>query len=181
MDKVKMCYICNKPTPNGVYNVKQNYVCRDCLNTYTNLYIDDFIIENGEVKNQEPLSNLDEERQREVCVHFAYTLFNQKLATRSYALFDNYQIKKGYTWLGMIRALEWFYIVKRHDLSKAKSSIGIIPYVYEDAQKYYKVINLTIKERYKTQIVPIRKKQEEIVEIELSQKRKSDMVDLGGL
>lgn len=180
MEKIKKCYICNEPTPNGVYNVKQNYVCRSCLNTYLNLYVDDFIIEDGEVKNKVPLSDLDEQQQREVCIQFAYTLFNQKLATRSYSLFSTYRNKKKYTWLGMIRALEWFYIVRHNDLSKAKNSIGIIPYVYEDAQKYYAATNLKIKEKYKTQIVPIRQ-QQEVVEIEISRKAKKNAIDLGGL
>lgn len=177
--KIRNCSICEIETDQGVYNIKQNYVCRACLNTYSNLYVDDFSIENYQVVSKVPLEDLSEEDQRAACIQYAYTLFNQKLAVRSYSLFSNYR-KKGYTWIGMIRALEWFYIVKKNDISKAKNSVGIIPYVYEDAQKYYALANKTIKERYKTQILP--QKQKESIKVEISRnKNKDNLIDLGGL
>lgn len=179
MNKIKRkCYICEVETDQGVYNVKQNYVCRACLNTYSNLYVNDFSYENGKVISKTPLEDLSEEDQRAACIQFAYTLFNQKLSKRSYPLFANYR-KKGYTWIGMIRALEWFYIVKRNDLSKANNSVGIIPYVYDDAQKYYNYANGVIEGRYKSQILP--KKQEESIKVEISQRKRNNLIDLGGL
>lgn len=177
--KLRNCSICGIETSQGVYNVKQNYVCRSCLNTYSNLYVDDFSIENGVVIGKVPLEDLTEEDQRAACIQYAYTLFNQKLATRSYSLLANYR-KKDFTWIGMIRALEWFYIVRKNDIAKAKNSVGIIPYVYEDAQKYYVLANKTIKERYKTQVLP--KTKTESIKIEITPKKNKDnLVDLGGL
>lgn len=178
MSNIKNCFICKKPTPNGVYNVKQNYVCRSCLDTYSNFYVDDFTIEDGEFKMKSPFEGMDEKEQRAVCIHYAYTLFDQKIASRSYRMVDSYR-KKGMTWLGMIRALEWFYIVRKNDISKANESVGIIPHVYEDAQKYYKRANEIIEERYRKQILS--NKELEVKVVEISKKEKGNKLDVGGL
>ena len=42
-----------------------------------------------------------------------------------------------YSYSGMLKALKYFYEVKRADLSKANNGIGIIPYIYQDAYNYY--------------------------------------------
>lgn len=178
MEKIRDCSICGKPTENGVYNVKQNFVCRSCLATYSNFYVDDFRVENGELFTTDPFAGMVEEDQRAACIQYAYTLFDQKLAKRSYSMFTNYH-KKGYTWLGMIRALEWFYIVRKNDLSKANNSIGIIPHVYDDAQKYYKRANEIIRERYEKQIVRKEETQSRVVAV--NRKKKTSGMDVGGL
>lgn len=42
-----------------------------------------------------------------------------------------------YSYSGMLKALKYFYEIKRADLSKANNGIGIIPYIYQDAYNYY--------------------------------------------
>lgn len=42
-----------------------------------------------------------------------------------------------YTYSGMLKALVYFYEVKKNDVSKANDGIGIIPYIYNDAYNYY--------------------------------------------
>jgi hypothetical protein len=37
----------------------------------------------------------------------------------------------------MLKALKYFYEVKRNDISKANGGIGILPYCYQDAYNYY--------------------------------------------
>ena len=61
---------------------------------------------------------------------------NNKIASRTFSLIPQY-LKKGYTYYGMKRALEYFYVIKGNDISKANNSIGIIPYVYEEAEAWY--------------------------------------------
>ena len=50
------------------------------------------------------------------------------------------QIKKykddGMTYLGMYYTLTFFFIIEKNDITKGKG-IGIIPYKYEIARKYY--------------------------------------------
>ena len=55
----------------------------------------------------------------------------------------NAQLKKfieqyNYTYAGILKALKYFYEVKDQSASAQKfTGIGIVPYVYDDAQKYY--------------------------------------------
>lgn len=40
----------------------------------------------------------------------------------------------------MRKALIYFYEVKHGDISKANQGLGILPYIYEDAKRYYYAI-----------------------------------------
>ena len=37
----------------------------------------------------------------------------------------------------MLKSLKWFYEVKGNSKESSNGRIGIIPYIYEDAKKYY--------------------------------------------
>lgn len=45
-------------------------------------------------------------------------------------------VRDGLTFLDIARALAYYYVVQEGDLSKAKG-IGIVPYVINDARKYF--------------------------------------------
>lgn len=158
----KKCTICETSTENGVYNAKHNYVCRDCLKMFTNLHVDDFRIENRNVVQTSPYCNMTQDEQRSACIEFLYTLLDQKIAPRSFSMLKNY-IKKGYSWIGITRAMEWFYLVKRNDISKAKGSLGIVPYVYDEAQLYYDKLNKQLLRRFEEQVLPKEEENERII------------------
>ena len=42
-----------------------------------------------------------------------------------------------YTYSGMLKTLIWWYEIKGNPKDKAQGGIGIIPFVYQDALKYY--------------------------------------------
>lgn len=42
-----------------------------------------------------------------------------------------------YTYSGIKRTLEYFYEIKKNSLEKANGGIGIVPWVYEEARRYY--------------------------------------------
>lgn len=42
-----------------------------------------------------------------------------------------------YSYSGMLKSLQYFYEIKKNDISKANGGIGIIPFVYQDAYNYY--------------------------------------------
>lgn len=42
-----------------------------------------------------------------------------------------------YSYSGMLKSLIYFFEVKRNPIEKANGGIGIVPYVYNDAYKYY--------------------------------------------
>ena len=56
---------------------------------------------------------------------------------RSKKLADGYIKKYGYSWSGMLKTLVYFFDVKKNSVEKAKGSIGIIPYTYQEAYNYY--------------------------------------------
>ena len=50
---------------------------------------------------------------------------------------NDYIKEYNYTYTGMLKALVYFYEIKGGDIEKAHDSIGIIPYIYQDAYNYY--------------------------------------------
>ena len=50
---------------------------------------------------------------------------------------ENYIKQYNFTYSGMLKSLKWFYEIKHADKESANGRIGIIPYIYEDAKKYY--------------------------------------------
>lgn len=58
----------------------------------------------------------------------------------------NFISKLGYTNKGMYQAIRYFYEVKKESSAKSGNRIGIIPYVYDEAQAYYQVLARRQKE-----------------------------------
>lgn len=149
----KRCSICNLETEGGVYNVKQKFVCRTCLHTFPNLHVDDFKIENGKVIRQSPYQDLTEERQRASCIDFIYIIFDRQISPLAFPRLASF-IKRGYSWIGIVRTMEWFYVVQKNSISKSNFNVGIVPYVYDKAQDYYEKLNRELQTRFETQILP---------------------------
>lgn len=63
----------------------------------------------------------------------------------------DYRQEYGYTYTGILKTLYWWYEIKLHTTELSKDGIGIVPYIYDDAEKYYymiymaKVVNSEIK------------------------------------
>lgn len=45
-----------------------------------------------------------------------------------------------YTHSGILKSLKYFYEIKHGDLEKANGKISIVPYIYEEAKRYYYAI-----------------------------------------
>lgn len=60
--------------------------------------------------------------------------------------------ENGYTYSGIQKSLMYFYEIKGNSIEKSNYSIGIVPYVYQDAYEYYYKIymaqqkNATVKD-----------------------------------
>ena len=50
--------------------------------------------------------------------------------------------KQQYTYSGMLKALRWWYEIKKQPVTEVKSPLGIIPFIYNDAFDYYQAIFL---------------------------------------
>jgi len=46
-----------------------------------------------------------------------------------------------YTYKGILNALKYFYEVKHGSKKKANEGIGIVPFVYDEAQEYFRKLN----------------------------------------
>lgn len=88
---------------------------------------------------QEYQENLTQE-ERDKIEFFEYTknLFKD---TYNYMttvkLAEQYQNKFRYSYSGMLKSLKWFYEIEHNPIDKANGSIGILPYIYKDAEQYY--------------------------------------------
>ena len=49
----------------------------------------------------------------------------------------SYKEENNYTYRGILKSLQYWYDIKKNDISKAKGGIGIIPYIYNQALDYY--------------------------------------------
>lgn len=55
---------------------------------------------------------------------------------------ETYHDKYQYTYSGMLSSLKWFFEIKHESIDKSHGGVGIIPYIYNDAKKYYYAIYL---------------------------------------
>ena len=79
-----------------------------------------------------------EEKERESFFEYTKKLFGSQynyLATQKLA--EQYIKKHKYTYSGMLKSLIWFYDITKHSTEKSNGSIGIIPYIYDQAREYY--------------------------------------------
>lgn len=50
---------------------------------------------------------------------------------------NDFKKQYNFTYSGMLKTLKYFFEIKNNSIEKANGGIGIIPYVYEEAYKYY--------------------------------------------
>jgi phage/plasmid-associated DNA primase len=98
------------------------------------------------------INSLSQE-DKDITAFYDYTknLFGQEynyMMTKRLA--EQYHKNYGYTYSGMLSSLKWFYEIKGNSLEKSNGSIGIIPYIYNDAKKYY--YNLYLAQQKNKQI-----------------------------
>ena len=99
----------------------------------------------------------------------------KKAGPRNYAMIKKY-LEKGYTYTGMLNSLKYFYEIQKHPIEKANESIGIIPYIYEEAQNYYDRI---IRQQNKiTEVLENNDKDTIKVTVSSAPKKKKQLLDL---
>ena len=49
----------------------------------------------------------------------------------------DYKKQYGFTYSGMLKALIWWFDIKKNSLEGTNGGIGILPYIYNDAKTYY--------------------------------------------
>lgn len=76
----------------------------------------------------------DKEELEEYIKHLYNTDKVPLLASRQ---IEQFRKEYGYTYSGMLKTLIYHYEIKGGDIEKARGGIGIVSYVYQDAEKYY--------------------------------------------
>lgn len=69
--------------------------------------------------------------------------------SRTIEYIKKFSSENNFTYTGMEKALKYFYEIKKNPLDKANGSIGIIPYIYDEAKKYFLEIYLAQQEQQK--------------------------------
>lgn len=74
---------------------------------------------------------------------------------------ESYIKQYNFTYSGMLKSLKWFYEVKGNSKESSNGRIGIIPYIYEDAKRYY--YNLYLAQQRNKDITEYRLEVKEIM------------------
>ena len=70
-------------------------------------------------------------------------LFNMKnINAKTKKQIKEFREEYGYSYSGMLKTLYWWYEIQDHTTELAQNGIGIIPYIYDDAEKYYYTLYL---------------------------------------
>ena len=85
------------------------------------------------------VNNLSQE-EKDIIAFYDYTkqLFGENynyILTKKLA--ERFVKENNYTYTGMLKTLKWYYEKEKHTLDKSNGSIGIIPYVYNQAMQWY--------------------------------------------
>lgn len=85
------------------------------------------------------IANLSqEEKDEQAFYEYVKQLFKNEynyILTKKLA--ERFIKENHYTYSGMLKTLKWYYEKEGNDIEKSNGSIGIIPYIYSKAEKYY--------------------------------------------
>lgn len=87
-------------------------------------------------KHQASMSQ--EEKDIEAFYNYVKNLFKEDynyILTKKLA--ERYVKENNYSYSGMLKTLKWYYEKQGHSIEKSNGSIGIIPYIYNQALAYY--------------------------------------------
>ena len=186
MVKCKICGLSIDRQKEDFEKIGRSYAHKKCYEDKKNVtpegkvkcyYCGEFIDKAAAVKDEKKRNFhpecLSEQKDRELLFEYCCALWGLKAPGPTISSQAKNFRKKGYTYKGMIYSLKYFYEVKKNDVGKYKGSetIGIIPYVYQDAEKYYyelaqtkKAVTEDLKTQIKKEIQTIRIKKENKVD-----------------
>ena len=77
-----------------------------------------------------------EELEKYLCDLFEIDFVNARIKKQIKDMVEQYH----FSYSGILGTLKYWYEVKKEPIEKANGGIGIVPYVYSDASKYYETI-----------------------------------------
>lgn len=90
----------------------------------------------------------EEENKKNELIDYIVKLFDLKTpGPVIYRQIKNYKTNPEYNYTddGILKALKYFYEIKKGDKSKANAQLGIVPYIYNEAQEYFNSLEIINK------------------------------------
>jgi hypothetical protein len=134
-------------------------------------------------KNKNYHSNCAElQKQKDELTEYICRLFSLKApGPRIYAQIKSYLEKYPYyTYIGIKQALVYFFEIQKKSIDKANQGIGIVPYVYDDAQEYFNRIIIR-QERVATELSDTLSVAAQEIKIKKQEKKKKNLYDMENL
>lgn len=112
-----------------------------------------------------------DEKDRIALEEYILKLFNvEQIPARIRQQIGQYMKEYNYTYSGIHKALVYFYEVKKNDIQKAHEAIGIVPFCYQDAYRYYYAI-WEAQEKNKEKVVSDFVQEETVIRIPVPQRK----------
>lgn len=83
-----------------------------------------------------------EEIDYELLLTYIKQKFGNNISPRLWKQLKEYKDSGEYTYSGIYKTLFWWFEVKHHNVEDCNGGIGIVPYIYQDALKYYYALYL---------------------------------------
>lgn len=104
-----------------------------------------------------------EERDFDELIEYCRSLYGRTFDfPKTVRLAKSYHNNMGLTYTGIRRTMEYTYVIRKESLEKGNGSIGIVPYKYDEANRYYYSIweanhrvQPTILQKYEPKVVEI--------------------------
>ena len=110
-------------------------------------------------------SKSQEEKDLEALEKYIMQLFDEPYVNaRVRKQLKEYKEQYHFTYSGILKTLIYFYEIKGNSIEKANGGIGIIPFVYNDALKYYYALYLA-KLANESKNIEMYKPKEKVIEI----------------
>jgi hypothetical protein len=79
-----------------------------------------------------------EEKDFDMLLEYCSQLFGRLFDyPRTMRLAKSYHEKNNFSYSGMIRTMQYVYEIKKEPIEKGNGSIGIVPYMYDEAYRYF--------------------------------------------
>ena len=161
MGRARICPLCNKTvSKEESFEYKSRYYHESCFVKFSKQTTKDKVKEKKEKQKidkvkksiqQDTLISIeidlsDEEvlAKEKVVNYLKELLNNNQLNVKIYKLLKDYYTVYKFSYEGMLIALKYFYEIKENPI--VPDCVGIIPYIYEEAQEYEKIKASVVKQ-----------------------------------
>ena len=117
-----------------------NVICVYCKKPLSRKDADCVLAENGKYAHKScfDIEQNREKTDREKLEDYIKKLYNiSYIDPRMKGQIKSYMEEFNYTYSGIQKALQYFYEIKGNSISKANGSLGIVPFIYNEAYSYH--------------------------------------------